>query len=130
MTEDSGSTEVPSSEIKGVPPPPGWMEHPSGDVRWWDGTDWTEHRLATESKPPDHGADDSRVQQVEVVSFGELPDTSNLKRWWWWVAALLFPPAGYVVAFLIYQRAGEFLYPVGFVFVSTIALLWWSSVLS
>lgn len=131
MTEDSESTKHSMAGIEGVPPPPGWYEHHTGETRWWDGNQWTEHRQVAEPpSPADTYDDNSRVQQVEIVGFGELPDTSDLKKWWCWLLAVAFPPAGYVLAFLIYQRAGEFLYPVGFVFVSTIALLWWSSVLS
>jgi hypothetical protein len=35
------------------PPPPGWYQDPRGPgLRWWDGTNWTEHHQPAVALPP------------------------------------------------------------------------------
>jgi hypothetical protein len=49
-----GQTEsVVKSTPQSAMPPPGWYEDPDGSgQRWWDGTQWTAHRKATQGGVP------------------------------------------------------------------------------
>lgn len=42
---------VPVIQSEPTAAPPDWYETPSGEMRWWDGAKWTEHRHTPQYAP-------------------------------------------------------------------------------
>jgi len=56
-------------EGQGTAPPPGFYDDGSGQQRWWDGTGWSEQRLAALPTPDSAPTDTSLTAKVLTVLF-------------------------------------------------------------
>ncbi|WP_226531740.1 DUF2510 domain-containing protein [Microbacterium paraoxydans] len=49
--------------------PAGWYDDGSGNQRWWDGQQWTEHVVAAPPRPPETAAETSAADATEPAPF-------------------------------------------------------------
>lgn len=87
--------------------PAGWYDDPKlvNTRRYWDGQQWTEHRLEKSAAASAPGAPKPEKQYTSPLGGGPAPDKNTVSLYHWGiVAALLFPLLGFIMGLILLSK--------------------------